>query len=64
LTDEIMSKVSELALNNIAACLLGVAVTLWYVYVKLQIDDKAREAFKILVNIEYIRKQFYDKSKK
>jgi hypothetical protein len=62
--DQMLERLSELAVNNVAALLLGVSITLWYIYVKHRIDDHAREAQRMLTEMYTMLRHFYDKSNK
>ena len=48
---EVLVRLSGLILENIAAVMLGVALTLWYIYVKLRLDDYLVNAYKMLASV-------------
>lgn len=64
MSEQFVNKVWGLALDNVAAMILGAALMLWYVYVKLKLDDVLRDSYATLQNIENILEEFHDKAKK
>lgn len=51
-TESIVSYFVDLAMNNMAAFLLGAAVTMYMVYVRHQLDDKLNSIMKILGRLD------------
>lgn len=58
--NEVLGRLSGLALENVAAVMLGVAVTLWYIYVKLRLDDHLVTAYKMLATVHALVIKLYE----
>lgn len=63
MSEQLFNKFWGLAIDNVAAVILGGALMLWYLYVKLQLDDKIRDGYKTLLNIESVLEKMHGKDK-
>lgn len=58
--NEVLGKLSNLAMENIAAVMLGMAGTLWYIYVKARLDDHLVKAYKMLATVHALVIKLYE----